>query len=69
MILDTGQAAELRLLCYNAKWLFGRWQRELGPALQALGSRHANECHEHIVEAARSAHSMQRATGALSSGV
>lgn len=66
--LSAEQAAELRLLCYHAKWLNHRWQTELGPALQGLGSRHAIECHEHIVGAAKIAHLMQRKAGALPSG-
>ncbi|WP_460543503.1 hypothetical protein [Halomonas shantousis] len=63
MTLSESQAVELRLLCYHAKWMASRWQRELGPALQTLGSHHAIECHEHVVGAARRAHALQRAAG------
>ncbi|NWO10141.1 hypothetical protein HLV40_06990 [Chromohalobacter salexigens] len=65
MVLSAEQAAELRLLCHHAKWMCNRWQRELGPALQTLGSHHANDCHGHIVAAAKIAHAMQRKAGIL----
>ncbi|TDX29084.1 hypothetical protein DFO67_108128 [Modicisalibacter xianhensis] len=60
--LSSEQTADLRLLCYHTKWLAHRWQTELGPALQALGSRHATECHEHIIAAAKLAACVSSAT-------
>ncbi|WP_208670717.1 hypothetical protein [Halomonas sp. TA6] len=67
--IGTNQVERLEALCFHAKWMANRWQRELGPALQALGSRHAQECHEHIIGAARLAHTMQRAAGTMPPGL
>lgn len=68
LTLSPEQVASLLTMCQHTKWMANRWQRELGPALQTLGSHHANDCHEHIVVAARMAHAMQRAAGVLPEG-
>ncbi|MAX33829.1 MAG: hypothetical protein CME72_12280 [Halomonadaceae bacterium] len=63
--LSPDEACNLLALCTHAKWMAQRWQADLGPALNALGSRHASECHEHVLAAGRIAHSMQRKAGVL----
>ncbi|MFG6159611.1 KilA-N domain-containing protein [Halomonas sp. 1390] len=63
--LSPDEACNLLALCTHAKWMAQRWQAELGPALNALGSRHASECHEHVLAAGRIAQSMQRKAGVL----
>ncbi|MCL7941235.1 KilA-N domain-containing protein [Halomonas sp. ATCH28] len=65
LLLSADEACNLLALCTHAKWMAQRWQDELGPALNALGSRHASECHEHVLAAGRIAHSMQRKAGVL----
>ncbi|MDV6318827.1 ORF6N domain-containing protein [Chromohalobacter sp. HP20-39] len=65
LTLNSDEVANLVTMCHHTKWMCNRWQRELGPALQTLGSHHANDCHGHIVAAAKIAHSMQRKAGVL----
>lgn len=65
LYLGPDEACNLLALCTHAKWMANRWQSELAPALTALGSRHASECHEHVLAAGRIAHSMQRKAGVL----
>lgn len=65
LYLSPDEVCNLLSLCTHAKWMSHRWQSELGPALQTLGSRHATECHEHIMIAAKLAHAMQRKAGVL----